>query len=52
MVNRYIISIYNEVSGHKMIRYITNAARVQEFVKILWEETEQSAFDVVLIEIE
>lgn len=47
---RYQISIYNEVSGHKIIRFITTAGRVQQYVKKLWKETEQSAFEVVLIE--
>lgn len=47
---RYQISIYNERTGQKTIRYITNAGRIQQYVKSLWKETEQSAFDVVLIE--
>lgn len=47
---RYKISIYNEVSGQKTIRYITKAGCIQKYVKSLWEETKQSAFDVVLIE--
>ena len=47
---RYQISIYNEVSGQKTIRFITTAGRVQQYAEKLFEETEQSAFDVVLIE--
>lgn len=47
---RYKISIYNEVTGQMLIRYITTAGNIKKYVETLWEETQQKAFDVVLIE--
>ena len=49
---RYKISIYSSYTGQKTIRYISDAARVKELSIKLWEEIEQQAFEVVLIELE
>lgn len=49
---RYKISIFNSYTGQKTIRYIVDAARVRELSTWLWVETEQHAFEVVLIELE
>lgn len=37
---RYQISIYNDVTGAKSIRYITTAGNIKKYVEILWEETQ------------
>lgn len=49
---RYKISIFNSYTGQKTIRYIVDAARVRELSNKVWEEIEQHAFEVVLIELE
>ena len=49
---RYKISIYNSYRGEKTVRFIVDAARVKELSMKVWEEIEQHAFEVVLIELE
>ena len=48
---KYQISIFNQHSGQKTIRYIVDAARVRQLTEKVWEEIEQHAFDVVLVEL-
>lgn len=49
---KYKISIFNQYTGQKTIRYITDASRVKALSDKVWEEIEQHAFEVVLIELE
>ena len=49
---KYKISIYNSYRKEKTIRYIVDAACVKELSMKVWDEIEQHAFEVVLIELE
>lgn len=48
---KYQISIYNEHTGQKEIRYIIDAARVPVCYNKVYNEIKNKAFDVVLIEL-
>lgn len=48
---KYKISIYSSYRKEKTIRYIVDAARVKELSMKVWDEIEQQAFEVVLIEL-
>lgn len=47
---KFQISIYNTFSKQKTPRYIVDAGRVRILTLKLWEEIEQHAFDVVIVE--
>lgn len=47
---RYQISIYNDFTHQKTIRYIMDIQRVKAVSEKLWKEIELEAHSVVLIE--
>lgn len=48
---RYQVSIYNERTKQKDVRYISFAKDVEEYSKILWKEIKHCAHCIVLVEV-